>query len=204
MTALIALESGKTQLAINLPESFLEGISKATVYDIVNVLMISRSNDAANIIAEAVAGSIEDFVKLMNEKSKELKLKNTNFELPTGLGSNSQTTAEDTVKLMEYSFKNPHFCKIYKTLSYTITSNDSTKTINTVTPLLMPKSKYYVPECIAAKVGSIGKFGNVIAVAEKNANVYLAVLLGIKEEDKTQNKFKDAKALLDAAMNPYL
>jgi hypothetical protein len=68
----------------------------------------------------------------------------------------------------------------------------------------MPKSRYYVPECIAAKVGSIGKFGNVIAVAEKNANVYLAVLLGIKEEDKTQNKFKDAKALLDAAMNPYL
>ncbi len=202
MTALIALESWKTQTLIDLPEEFLDGIPRVTLYDVINILMISRSNDAANIIAEAVAGSTENFVNLMNEKNIELKLKNTHYELPTGLGVNSYTTAEDTVKLMEYSFKNPHFCKIFKSLSYTIKSNGNEKSIKTSTPLLMPASRYYIPECIAAKYGTAGLFGNVIAVTEKNANVYLAVLLGVKEEDKTQNKFRDAKNILHAVMNP--
>ena len=58
--------------------------------------MLRSGNDAAIAIAEGVSGSVDEFLKLMNEYALEIGLLNSNFESPHGLDStNHYSTAYD-------------------------------------------------------------------------------------------------------------
>ena len=70
--------------------------------------------------AEHVAGSIEEFAKLMNEKAKELGATNTSFKNPSGLTEDGHlTTAHDLALIMRYASQNPDFVRISHCLLYT-------------------------------------------------------------------------------------
>ncbi len=200
MTAIIALESGNTQMYVDLPPNFLNGLEKATLYDLINVLLITQDNTAANLIAETVGGTVEDFVELMNNKSKQIRAWNTNYTLPTGLGAESRTTAEDAVKLIEYTIHNMHFCEIFKRKSYTIRYDGHEKTVQTLNPLLRPGSRDYIPESLASKYGLCGSYGNICTVSQLGNDIYLAILMGVKEDKNTMNRYKDTKNLMDAVL----
>lgn len=64
---------------------YLEPMETQTVHDLLKCMIISSANDAAVALAESVAGSEESFVAKMNEKAKELGMKNTNFVNACGL-----------------------------------------------------------------------------------------------------------------------
>lgn len=200
MMAIIALESGKTQMAISIPENLIPGVQIVTIFDLINILMISQSNSVADLIAENVCDTKEEFINLMNQKAKQLKAFNTYYVSLTGLDAESYTTAEDVLTLLEYCFKNQHFCKIFKSKSYIVMSSGAEKRIPTQNPLFLPQNPYYVPECIATKYGIMGVFANSIVVAQKGEDVYLAILMGIKEEGKTLNRFKDASNIIKAVL----
>lgn len=76
---------------------------KMKIKDLVDGLMIVSGNDAAVTLAEAVAGSEEKFVKLMNEKSKELSLTNSNFVNASGLtdinGNTNKMSSKDIFEM---------------------------------------------------------------------------------------------------------
>ena len=59
--------------------------AKVKLEDLVYGLMLRSGNDAAQVIAENVGGSIEGFVYLMNEKAKQIGMKDTHFSNPHGL-----------------------------------------------------------------------------------------------------------------------
>lgn len=74
----------------------LETGEKMTVKDLFKGVAIASGNDAVVALAEAIAGSEEGFVDMMNKRAKELKLKNTNFKTPHGLDTaNHYSSARD-------------------------------------------------------------------------------------------------------------
>ena len=78
-------------------------------------------NDAAAAIAIEVAGSIEVFADLMNERAAQFGLKNTHFTNPHGLDNeNHYTTARDLALLTAYAMQNEEFAKIVSTYKHTI------------------------------------------------------------------------------------
>lgn len=79
-----------------------------TVQDLIYALLIESSNDAAIALTEKIESVLNvNFVKLMNEKAKELGLKQTIFVDPMGINKQNQSSIVDLVKLIEYSFKQP-------------------------------------------------------------------------------------------------
>ena len=130
MTAVIALESGKTEEivvagknAATAPKVKM-GLStgeKHRLYDLLYPLMLQSSNDAAVAIAEHIGGNIEGFAVLMNEKAKKLGANNTEFVTPNGLDKgNHHSTAYDMALISRYALENEDFLKIINTKSITI------------------------------------------------------------------------------------
>jgi D-alanyl-D-alanine carboxypeptidase len=73
---------------------------KISVKDLIRALLVKSANDAAITAAEGLAGSVKNFCKLMNKKSKKLGMKNTYFATPAGVPHPKQiSTARDLVKL---------------------------------------------------------------------------------------------------------
>lgn len=102
-----ALRVGKLKLSQTLPVSelawrqpgsrmFLDTRMKVPVEDLVKGLLVQSGNDAAMVLAEGVGGSVERFVRLMNDQAQALGLRATTFRNPTGLPDPGQvTTARD-------------------------------------------------------------------------------------------------------------
>lgn len=110
---------------------------KITVHDLLYGLLLRSGNDAAVALAETVGGSIEGFAELMNQKAKELNLKNTHFESPHGLDSDGHyTTAYELALITDYALQNSTFAKIVGTKNYTITINDYPKALTNTNELL--------------------------------------------------------------------
>ncbi len=67
-----------------------------TVQDMLKGIAMASGNDASVAMAEKLAGSEEAFVQMMNERAKQLGMKNTHFLNPNGLPvENHYTTAQD-------------------------------------------------------------------------------------------------------------
>ena len=109
MTALIALEQtdADKSFAVKASDVAVEGSSmgllpgdKVTLRILAQGMLLASGNDAANAAAVRVAGSVPAFVKLMNERARELGLKNTSFMTPSGLdGEKHYSTAYDMAML---------------------------------------------------------------------------------------------------------
>ncbi|MGG0178354.1 D-alanyl-D-alanine carboxypeptidase family protein [Gottfriedia acidiceleris] len=124
MTAILAVESGKMQNTITISSRavqtegssiYLKPGQKIKLEDLVYGLMLRSGNDAANAIAEAVGGSIDGFVYMMNEKAKEIGMSNTYFSNPSGLdqqGKEHYSSAYDMALLTRYAMENPKYAKI--------------------------------------------------------------------------------------------
>ncbi len=120
MTALLLCEYGNFEKEIVVkPEMIrVEGSSmgllagdRVTLHDLLYGLMLASGNDAANVIAFVVGGSVEGFVEMMNRKAKELELTDTHFETPSGLdGEDHYTTAYELALLTRYAMQNEEFC----------------------------------------------------------------------------------------------
>lgn len=117
MTALVVLEENNTNdiIKISAAASNIEGSriwiaegEKITVQDLLYASIIHSANDASYALAEFnSSGSIKKFVEKMNEKGKELGLKNTHFSNPVGFdGPENYSTAEDIAILARYAWRN--------------------------------------------------------------------------------------------------
>ncbi len=89
-------------------QCFFEQGETQTVYDILKCIQISSGNDAAVAMGEHIAGSEEEFVKLMNKKAKELGMNNTNFENACGLDSSNHYTCALDIAIMSRELITKH------------------------------------------------------------------------------------------------
>lgn len=90
ITLLDEVTASKDAVAMGGSQIWLEVGEKMTVDELLRAVIIASANDACTALGEYVAGSSVAFVKMMNDKAKELGLEHTNFENCTGL--------DDTVK----------------------------------------------------------------------------------------------------------
>ena len=97
MTAILAIESGKLDDEViagsEIKSTYGSAIyisegEKLTLKDLVYGLMLRSGNDASYVIAKYVGGTIDNFIKLMNNKAIEIGMKNTVFNNPNGLDDN--------------------------------------------------------------------------------------------------------------------
>ena len=88
---------------------YLEANSKYKISELIKAVGIGSANDAAVVLSEVIGGTTENFVAMMNNKTKELGLENTNFKNPHGLDeANHYSTAYDMAimasELVKYDF----------------------------------------------------------------------------------------------------
>lgn len=134
MTAILAIESGKMDDKVTVGDEILAAYGSGiyikqgeilTLKDLVYGLMLRSGNDASYAIAKYVGGSVENFVKKMNEKAIEIGMKNTTFNNPNGLDEEkgNYSTAYDMAILTSYAMKNNEYKKITKTKKYVLKTN---------------------------------------------------------------------------------
>ena len=129
MTAYIATQYLKMDSVLNVNKSAVRGIEKdasiaalnagdvITLKDALASMFVKGCVDSANVVAENVSNSIDEFVKLMNVTAISLGLTNTVFVDPSGIGKN-ESTALDMAIIMAKVCENPELVKLLSLHEY--------------------------------------------------------------------------------------
>ena len=177
---------------------FLETNEMMTVEDLVKGICIASGNDAVVALAEKIAGTEESFVKLMNQKVRELGLKNTNFVNSTGLDAeNHYSSAYDMAMMAKELIKHEkilEFSSIYEDYLRKNTDN-SFWLVNT------NKLVRFYSYIDGLKTGFTSKAGYCLtATGKKNGMRLITVVMN---EENTDNRTKDTIAMMDYGFNMY-
>lgn len=150
---------------------------KVTYNDLFYGAILPSGADAVNALAYTVFGNYDDFIKKMNEKAKQLGLKNTKFSNPIGLyDENNYSSAKDVSTLLIYALKNTKFKEIFTTKNYT--STNGVKMRSTIESYNSKNGNADLNYITGAKTGYIKKAGYCLATtAEIDGIEYLLVTL---------------------------
>lgn len=168
LTAIIALESCKLDEKVTSSyeavSSIKSGYTNAkiqvgeelTVEDLLYALLLKSANEAANILAEHIGGTIENFANIMNAKAIELGCTSTHFVTPNGIhDDNHYTTASDLAIIAKYCMKNDTFRHMVSTLEYTLPATDqypsTDRILKNSNSLMIEGHAYYYPYTIGIK-----------------------------------------------------
>lgn len=171
--------------------------NKVTVNDLLYGLMLCSGNDAAIQIAVSVAGSVENFANLMNQKAKDLGLENTHFVTPHGLDKPEHyTTAYELALMADYALNIEKFSQVVNTKTYTVTINGYSKTINNTNELLG-----YLNGVNGVKTGFTNGAGRcLVTSADRNGFNIITVVLGA---DTKKFRTKDSISLIEYTYSNY-
>ena len=164
-------------------------------------LLLSSGNDAANVIAEHVSGSVAQFVQELDEFLQSRGVNETRFLNPHGLHHpHHVTTAYDMAKITQLAFKHPQFREIVKTIRHERPkTNKQNASYLLQSNRLLKLGAYYYPKAIGVKTGYTSKAGHtLVAAASHEGRSLIAVLLGC---ESMEARYKDAIRLFDAAFN---
>ena len=223
MTALLVLEamdSGKLKkdqqitagptalqdMSGNYSTANLEPGDVLTVEQLLYCLLLPSANEAGNILAVAVDGSIEAFVEHMNARAAELGCKGTHFVNPHGLHDpDHYTTAYDISLYMTEALKHELFRTIIHTATYVLpaTAHQGEQTFYNTNALIsnFHYSGYVYDKCIGGKTGTTDEAGKcLVAAAESGDTLLISVILGSGVVDpngaKRQGQFTESTKLL--------
>lgn len=165
-----------------------------TYRDLLYGIMLPSGADAVNALVYGISDEYQDFVKLMNDKAKELELSNTKFDNPIGMDSeNNYSTAGDLAKLLLYALENETFKTIFTTREYTIKSNN----LKMQSTLVGYSKKLDVSNILGAKSGFTDGAGLCLASIATLSDVdYLLIVLG-SDTDNRSNAVKDTLEIYD-------
>lgn len=218
MTCILALENASLEDIVTAsakaaaqPKVHLGMVEGQQFYlqDLLYALMLESYNDCAVAIAEHVAGSREEFAKLMNAKAASLGCKDTYFITPNGLDDQDEngfhhTTAEDLCRIMKYcaweSEKSQEF------LSITQTANYSFADLSGRTYALANHNAFLgmMEGVITGKTGFTGDAGYCyVAALESQGRKYCIALLACGWPNNKTYKWKDAKALFQYGIDTF-
>ena len=217
MTAIITLENvDDLNKQIIMTKEDYKGVAEAnlvtsgftigemvTYKDLLYGLLLPSGADAAKALARNIAGSEENFIKLMNKKTKELKLKNTNFSNVIGLDDkNNYSSAKDLLIIFNEAIKNEEFKNIIKTKEYT--SSDGKLTLKSTIQKNAKIFNIKVPYILGGKTGTTTGAGLCLATIASQDNInYILITLGATYDKKAPHHIEDAKTIYDYFMENY-
>ena len=176
---------------------WLEPGEEMTVRELLKAAAIYSANDACALLGEAVAGSEDAFVTLMNAKAEQLGMSNTHFDNCTGLDDDTTThltTAYD-IALMSRELIRVDYIREYTTIWMDELRDGKTQLVNTNRLI-----RNY-PGATGLKTGTTSKAGCCVsATAERNGLGLIAVVLGA---ENSNDRFNGAKMLLDYGFANY-
>ena len=163
--------------------------------DLLNAVVIVSANDATVLLAEAVAGSEESFVALMNKRAKELGMNNTNFCNATGLDAeNHYSTAYDVAIMASELLKHQTITE-YSTVWMDSISNGESELTNT------NRLVRFYEGCTGLKTGTTSTAGYCLAAsATRNGLSLVAVVMN---SPSSNDRFADAQKLLNYGFANY-
>lgn len=176
---------------------YIEVGEKLTIKDLLYGLMLRSGNDAAIVLAKNVAGSNDNFAKLMNKLATDIGMKNSYFINPHGLedndGNGNISTAKDMALLTRYAMKNKVFREIFGTKKYTVKTNYKTYSWTNKNKLLL--SEDYIT---GGKTGFTKKAHRTLVTtgSRNNINVVIVTL-------NDGNDFIDHKNMYEEIFRKY-
>ncbi|HSR05367.1 MAG TPA: hypothetical protein VLM88_12340 [Proteiniclasticum sp.] len=164
--------------------------------DIMHALLLESFNDASTVIALNISETEADFVKLMNDKAKELGMMNSNFVTSNGLhDDNHYTTAYDLMLLLKASYNDPWIREVSMKQSYEMKSK--TETLG----LLENRNKHIgLLGNIMGKTGFTGQAGRCFAgVYERDGKVIGNIILDSADDGVNLQVFEETEMMVNAA-----
>lgn len=206
MTAIVVLENTNLKDTVTITSKAagtggsrlgLKKNDKITVNDLLYGLLLRSGNDAAVALAIHVAGSIEGFAQMMNDKAKEMGLKNSHFVVPHGLDNEGHyTTAYELAKMADYALNIAKFKEIVSCKTATIYINGYAKKINNTNQLLGSVSGVY-----GVKTGFTNGAGRCLVTACKRNDLdIITVIIGA---DTTKIRTTDTIKLIQYAYDNF-
>ena len=208
LLCLEALDSGKIKLTDKVTASknavamggsqiWLEEGEIMTVDELLKAVVIASANDACTALGEHIAGSDVAFVKMMNDKTRELGLKNTNFENCTGLDDTTKAHYSCAYDLAVISCEVMKYDLIKDYSTIWLDSLRAGKTELNNTNKLVKSYKGIT----GLKTGTTSNAGFCVsATASRDGLNLVAVVLG---SDTSEHRFQTAEYLLDKGFAEY-
>lgn len=202
MTALLAVESGRLNETVTINDRavqvegsslYLEKGDKLTLEELVYGLMLRSGNDSAIAISEFVGGTTEQFTALMNDRAKELGMRNTSFMNPHGLDDPAHySSAYDMALLTAEAMNNKTYQKIVSTSVYRTKSK----------PVRVWENKHRLVRSggmiTGGKTGYTKKSGRTLVTTAKKGKMALVAVTIDAPDD-----WRDHTALFDEAFSAY-
>ncbi|MDE7215319.1 MAG: D-alanyl-D-alanine carboxypeptidase [Clostridia bacterium] len=181
-------------------QMFLDSGAQYSVSDLIKGIIVVSANDASYAMAEKIAGSVDSFVAMMNERASQLGMENTKFANCTGLPNKNEqySTAKDvnimTRQLMSHE-KYYEYASVWME-DYKHPSGRITQFVNT-NKLLKQYSG-----CIGGKTGYTDAAGHCLsACAERNGMKVVATIVGGTD---SKSRFNQVRAMFDYSFANYV
>ena len=199
------LEEDKSTLE---PGSTLAGIKTGetlTIRDLLYCLLLPSGNEAANMLARHVGGTVDNFVWMMNQQAVALGCTGTHFANPHGLhDDNLYTTARDLYRIASEAMEDETFAEIVKTAIKTLPATNmqgERQVLSTNQLILRRADPWYYKDCKGIKTGTTTPAGAcLVSAAEQKGGMLISVLLGCDKDDYTggvRPNFTETKRLFE-------
>ncbi len=168
---------------------WLEPNEQMTVDELLRAIVIASANDATVALGEAIAGSEEGFVVMMNEKAKSLGMNETEFKNATGLDAEGHMTSAHDVAIMSAELVKHELIKNYSTVWMDSLRDGKSELVNT------NRLVRFYSGAFGLKTGTTSKAGSCLsAAAERDGLCLIAVVMG---SPTSNDRFNGARKLLD-------
>lgn len=228
MTSLLTLENSSPSDVVTFTEAEAHGIEtgsssmycvpgeKFTIEQVLYGIMLQSANEMCLVAADHVAGSVDKFVDMMNQRVAQLGLKDTHFMNPNGLHNDDHyTSAYDMACIAREAWKNPSFQKICGTRTYQVKSTNKRKASEILGGQLLnhhqmingyeTSSRYEKDYVIGGKTGYTSMaHSTLVTFAEKDGMQLVSVIMkGNSPKQGEPNEYTDTTRILDYAFEKF-
>lgn len=228
MTSLLTLENSSPSDVVTFTEAEAHGIEtgsssmycvpgeKFTIEQVLYGIMLQSANEMCLVAADHVAGSVDKFVEMMNQRVAQLGLKDTHFMNPNGLHNDDHyTSAYDMACIAREAWKNPSLQKICGTRTYQVKSTNKRKASEILGGQLLnhhqmingyeTSSRYEKDYVIGGKTGYTSMaHSTLVTFAEKDGMQLVSVIMkGNSSKQGEPNEYTDTTRILDYAFEKF-
>lgn len=216
LTTLLAIENSSMGEIVTFSKEAVFGVDlnssrvgidvgeQLTMQQCLYAILLESANEVACAVAEHVAGSVEAFAQMMNDRAKELGCQNTHFVNPHGLPDPEHyTSAYDMALITREAMKNETFRKIFNTRTYII---PPTNLQSEQRPLrnhhrFVLKQDYFYNDCIGGKTGYTSKAKYTLVSVAKRGDLELICV--VMRDDSNEHQYTDTQKLFDYGFDNF-
>lgn len=212
LTGLLVLESLEPDhtltasgIAVDIPywgsSAYLEEGETLTVDEAMYAMMLRSGNDAANVLAEEVGGSLSGFSTLMNERAAGLGAMDTHFTNPHGLPDRRHyTTAYDMAVITQAAIGTPGFMQYFGGVTYTMSATNlfGERMFTNTHKMLRENLAQYSADVVGGKTGyTMAAENTLVTMAQRDGRTLICVV------QKSDTIYADTAELLDLGFERY-